>query len=46
MARGPGERLNGRTFAQVLTSPLRRAVRTRELAGFGAIAEIERDLVE
>jgi broad specificity phosphatase PhoE len=30
----------------VLTSPLCRAVRTCELAGFGAIAEIERDLVE
>jgi probable phosphoglycerate mutase len=46
MARGLGEHLNGRTFAQVLTSPLRRAVRTCELAGFGAIAEIEHDLVE
>ena len=46
MARRLGERLNGRTFAQVLTSPLRRAVRTCELAGFGAIAEIDRDLVE
>ena len=46
MARRLGERLNGRTFAHVLTSPLRRAVRTCELAGFGAIAEIDRDLVE
>ena len=46
MARGPGERLNARTFAQVVTSPLCRAVRTRELAGFGAIAEIERDPTE
>jgi probable phosphoglycerate mutase len=41
-----GERLNGMTFAKVLTSPLRRAMRTCELAGFGAVAEIDRDLVE
>jgi probable phosphoglycerate mutase len=34
------------TFAAVLTSPLRRAVRTCELAGFGSEAEIEPDLVE
>ena len=46
MARRLGERLNGRTFAQVPTSPLRRALRTCELAGFGAIAELDRDLVE
>ena len=46
MARRLGERLNGRTFAQVLTSPLRRALQTCELAGFGASAEIDRDLVE
>jgi broad specificity phosphatase PhoE len=46
MARRLGERLKGRTFAQVLTSPLRRAVRTCELAGFAAVAEIDRDLVE
>jgi len=30
-----GERLEGLTLAAVLTSPLRRAVRTCELAGFG-----------
>lgn len=30
------ERLRGRTFSLVLTSPLQRARRTRELAGFGA----------
>lgn len=46
MARRLGERLKGRRFAQVLTSPLRRAARTCELAGFGAIAETDRDLVE
>ena len=31
-----GQRLEGLTFAAVLTSPLRRAVRTCELAGFGS----------
>jgi broad specificity phosphatase PhoE len=40
-----GERLEGLAFAGVLTSPLRRAVRTSELAGFGAAAE-DPDLVE
>jgi probable phosphoglycerate mutase len=40
------ERLAGSVFAKVLTSPLQRAVRTCELAGFGAAAEIDRDLVE
>jgi probable phosphoglycerate mutase len=40
------ERLRGLSFAKVLTSPLERARRTCELAGFGAIAEIDRDLVE
>jgi probable phosphoglycerate mutase len=44
-ARRLGHRLQGLTFAAVLTSPLRRAVRTCELAGFGS-AEIEADLVE
>jgi broad specificity phosphatase PhoE len=34
------------TFALVLTSPLERARRTCELAGLGARAEIERDLME
>ena len=34
------------TFANVLTSPLQRAARTCELAGFKAVAEIEKDLVE
>lgn len=41
-----GERLNGLTFAKVFTSPLQRAYRTCELAGFGSLAEIDRDLVE
>ena len=45
-ARKPGERLSGMTFARVFSSPLRRAMRTCELAGFGSVAEIERDLVE
>jgi hypothetical protein len=39
-------RLHGVTFAEVFTSPLQRATRTCELAGFGAVAEIDRDLVE
>ena len=34
------------TFAQVWTSPLQRAKRTCELAGFGARAQTEADLVE
>jgi probable phosphoglycerate mutase len=34
------------TFALVLTSPLERARKTCELAGFGARAEIDRDLIE
>jgi probable phosphoglycerate mutase len=33
-------------FALVLTSPLKRARETGELAGFGARAEIDRDLME
>jgi probable phosphoglycerate mutase len=45
-ARRLEERLRGVTFATVLTSPLQRATRTCELAGFGAVAEIDRDLVE
>jgi len=46
MARRLGERLDGLTFAKVLASPLRRAVRTCELAGFSAAAEIDADLFE
>lgn len=45
-ARRLGERLIGLTFAKVFTSPLQRASRTCELAGFGARAEVDRDLVE
>jgi len=45
-ARRLGERLKGLTFAKVFTSPLRRAMRTCELAGFGTVAEIDPDLVE
>ena len=45
-ARRLADRLAGLTFAKVFTSPLQRAKRTCELAGFCAIAEIDRDLVE
>ena len=45
-ARHLGERLKGLTFAKVFASPLQRARRTCELAGFGAVAEIDPDLVE
>jgi broad specificity phosphatase PhoE len=45
-ARRLEERLRGLTFAKVFTSPLQRARRTCELAGFGAVAEIDDDLVE
>jgi broad specificity phosphatase PhoE len=45
-ARRLGERLKGLTFAKVLSSPLQRATRTCELAGFGAVAEVDRDLLE
>ena len=41
-----GERLAGLVFAKVLTSPLQRAARTCELACFGAVAEVDPDLVE
>ena len=45
-ARQLGERLKGLTFSLVLTSPLQRAARTCELAGFKPLAEVEKDLVE
>jgi len=45
-ARRLGERLKGLAFARVFTSPLQRAARTCELAGFGKAAEVDRDLVE
>jgi probable phosphoglycerate mutase len=41
-----GKRLQGLTFGKVFTSPLQRAARTCELAGFGAVAETDPDLVE
>jgi probable phosphoglycerate mutase len=45
-ARRLEERLRGLSFTNVFTSPLQRARRTCELAGFGAVAEIDPDLVE
>ncbi len=45
-ARQLGERLKELTFVKVLTSPLQRARRTCELSGFGAVAEVDPDLVE
>ena len=45
-ARQLGGRLAGLTFAHVFTSPLKRARRTCELAGFGAQAVVDPDLVE
>ena len=45
-ARMLGKRLQGLNFVKVFTSPLQRAVRTCELAGFGAVAEVDPDLVE
>ena len=34
------------TFAKVLVSPLQRARRTAELAGFGDVGELDPDLME
>lgn len=45
-ARSLEERLRGISFAKVFTSPLQRASRTCELAGFAARAETDRDLLE
>ena len=45
-ARALGQRLNGLKFAKVFTSPMLRARRTCELAGFGSGAVVDRDLVE
>ena len=41
-----GARLRGLNFTKVFTSPLQRARRTCELAGFGDLAEVDCDLVE
>lgn len=40
------ERLAGISFANVFRSPLQRATRTCELAGFGTVAEADSNLVE
>jgi broad specificity phosphatase PhoE len=45
-ARRLGERLKGMKFSKVFTSPLQRAARTCELAGFGTVAEVDPDLAE
>lgn len=45
-ARRLGERLQGLTLAHVFASPLQRALRTCELAGFGGVARLDDDLVE
>jgi len=45
-ARQLGQRLKALSFAKVFTSPLQRAARTCELAGFATAAEIDRDLLE
>jgi broad specificity phosphatase PhoE len=41
-----GKRLSGLEFARIFTSPLQRAKRTCELAGFGSRVEVDPDLVE
>jgi probable phosphoglycerate mutase len=45
-ARTIGRKLAGQRFALVLSSPLQRARRTCEIAGFGAEARIDADLLE
>jgi probable phosphoglycerate mutase len=45
-ARELRERLGRYSFACVFTSPLQRASRTCELAGFGSVATADQDLVE
>jgi broad specificity phosphatase PhoE len=45
-ARRLAERLKGLSFSKVFTSPLQRARKTCELAGFGDRAEVDRDLLE
>jgi broad specificity phosphatase PhoE len=45
-ARRLGGRLRGLTFVKVFTSPLQRASRTCELAGFKAAAVVDPDLLE
>ena len=45
-ARGLADLVAGRSFALVITSPLRRAVETCELAGLGELAQVREDLHE
>jgi probable phosphoglycerate mutase len=45
-ARDLGRVLAGRKFALVLSSPLQRARKTCELAGYGDVAQIDQDLCE
>jgi broad specificity phosphatase PhoE len=45
-ARQLGGALRGFSFVRVFTSPLQRAAKTCELAGFGAVAEVDPDLIE
>jgi probable phosphoglycerate mutase len=45
-ARQIGARLRRYSFARVFTSPLQRASKTCELAGFGTVAQVDPDLVE
>lgn len=45
-ARRFGNALRGPIFVKVFTSPLQRPLNTCKLAGFGAQAEVDQDLVE
>jgi probable phosphoglycerate mutase len=45
-ARQLGERLHRLSFVRVFTSPLQRAFKTCQLAGFGAVGQVDPDLVE
>jgi broad specificity phosphatase PhoE len=45
-ARLLGKRLKGLNFGKVFTSPLQRASRTCDLAGFGGVAQLDEDLLE
>ena len=45
-ARKLHERLQGPRFAQVFSSPLQRAMRTCQLAGFGSVASLDPELTE
>ncbi|HTD53911.1 MAG TPA: histidine phosphatase family protein [Silvibacterium sp.] len=41
-----GERLKGMHFTKVFCSPLKRVIRSCQLAGFASVAEVDPDLVE